>query len=514
MHTGLRAMDQRIIPSWARGACWGVNVYSPTNPRRCANQIHADFLRKFDQRVGLGEFPWGRPRRGDTTPTSVTFDKKEMERIIGALNDGPDLASTIARLEFRDLLPRGSKISWNRVSPEPMVSRHESWQRIDDAFESFERASYELARTDEKVAAMISAGVSFADPRMEQCYMHPVSSHFTVRRPDLHYQGENRVFASENDEMPGGIAELVHLDQVYGTNQWRWEKAFRWLFEEGPVLFVVSSEWSNVYFAELKWLVLGLRKAGYEAYFAAGNELAELEIGTTIRWAGNRIGTIWRQFPIFETSGPLAELVMAAAVGRVRMVPEFAHYGNKAWFSVFRRYHHWFSEHLDPKTLAILDAVLPDSHLVRGADDFPLTIGDMAIRTLASLRELDAGERNELVLKVCGANELSARSRGVLMDEDMPQQKWARWIDERIRASEPFIVQHRLSTAVVELPVRHLDARGNALNAIFKSRILVRPWSLGGEVVSAHAVAAPHTTRKVHGMVDMAVVPVDFGGVS
>jgi hypothetical protein len=42
---------------------------------------------------------------------------------------------------------------------------------------------------------------------------------------------------------------------------------------------------------------------------------------------------------------------------------------------------------------------------------------------------------------------------------------------------------------------------------LFSCRILARPWSFNGELVSVHGCAVPSYLYRVHGMVDMAVVP-------
>src|SRR3989338_9469755 len=88
----------------------------------------------------------------------------------------------------------------------------------------------------------------------------------------------------------------------------------------------------------------------------------------------SKVGTIWRQFPIFETTGVLEELVVAAQDGTVRMVPEFCSLGNKVWFSAYRRYRDFFSARIPACHRAILDELIPDSHLVCSSDSFPINI--------------------------------------------------------------------------------------------------------------------------------------------
>lgn len=528
-HSRLRSGDQKSFPLWSAGARWGIGVNRRTSS--CARQTRALFLRRFEDQLGKREFPWGQPKKKEPRPTSIQLDLPRIRSLIAGLNGpgGPDLASSIAKQEFRHRLPAGSRISWNRIVQHPIACDITRWQSVDDAFASFEWACKLLlcgvhqrgwpgCETEEvadpaivqSVREMILSGVHFADPQMQFHYLYPVADCFSVRRPDVHYQDDG-CFASENDEMPGGVAELFFVDGIYGTNQKRWQRSLDWLFGAGPVLFVVSVNWSKVYLTEFAWLVARLQELGRSAYLAVSDNLDDLQItSSAVHWKGMRIGTVWRQFPIFETEGALSELVLAAARSVVRMVPEFAHFGNKSWFSIFRQHRDWFGRYLNPRRMALLDQLLPDSHLVRGQQDFPLIVGGQKVGSLDQLCALPVELRNTLVLKVSGANEHAARSRGVFMDKDISEEDWRAWINDKIRSGTPFLVQRLMDTAVVPMPVYLLDgAEGGA--ELFRSRLLIRPWSFGGRIVSAHAVAAPHTTRKVHGMIDMAVVPCDFG---
>ena len=220
------------------------------------------------------------------------------------------------------------------------------------------------------------------------------------------------------------------------------------------------------------------------------------------------MGTIWRQFPVFETQGLLADLVRAAQEGKVRMVPEFAHFGNKSWFALFHQFEDAFRRHLTDEDFATLMELLPESHLVvHGQDCFPFTVAGFSIENLQSLRDLPKEARDLLVLKITGANNLSARSLGVLVGAAQSEDTWRVWLSERQARQQPFIVQRRFDTSVETLAV--LNTRTNAAEA-FRCRVLLRPWVVGGKLVSSHNCATPHWTTKVHGMVDMAVQPVVY----
>lgn len=278
-------------------------------------------------------------------------------------------------------------------------------------------------------------------------------------------------------------------------------------------MFLVSHEWSKCYIAEFKWLTDYLRERGYDVCILTTEpeNLRSLSVTSSgVYYQGAKIGTIWRQFPIFETEGKLARVVEFARDGVVRLIPEFAHFGNKAWFSIFRSHASFYKREMNPEMLKVLDEILPDSHLVIPQNGernttFPIVVGGIYIESLKALAMLGEEDRNNLVLKVVGANSLAARSYGVLMGKGLTSEKWRNWIDERLSYKQPFIIQRRLESGVARVPVMNTKlGRGEA----FSCRILLRPWQVGEEVVSVSACAVPANTVRVHGRVDMAVIPV------
>ena len=505
MATHSRADDVKCVPAWAHGAQWAVKIHSWCKPSGCARQLRADFLKKFESQLVQGRFPWGFPRKKESPPAHVVLP--DISEIISRLNSGPDFAAAIADTEYALELPEGSRISWLRVAPEPIGCNEVYLQKVLIALEEFERAGDRLVRSgDSETHEMLCAGVAI-EPHLKEAYLYPSTNSFSVRRPDLHYTGSG-LFASENDEMPGGFAEIVHLDNAYLLNQERWEQCFRWLTKKGLLLFIVSHEWSKCYIPEITWLVGYLRSQGYSAEILTTDCLNELSVTKgLVHYRGKRVETIWRQFPIFETRGVLADLVDAARNGVIRMVPEFAHFGNKTWFSIFRKKGEFFRKILAPETYSILNEILPDSHLVVSPESFPCRVAGITINDLGKLYGLDEEQRNSLVLKVTGANTMSSRSYGVLMGHGLAQSTWHNWIADRICTNEPFIIQRRLNTAVAQVPVKNL---GTDRAELFGCRILLRPWVVGGALVSANACAVPSNTLRVHGRVDMAVLPVVF----
>lgn len=510
MHTASRPDDQKRIPSWAWGAHWAVAVHTDRRFAVCARQVRADFLRKFESQLSQEHFPWGNPRKGERPPAQVVLPP-HTDEVVRRLNIGPNLASAIEGTKFALELPAGSRISWYRVAPRPILCDEARLSRVVTALREFERASAELLRRRPETAEAVLAGVELADDaRLPGLYLNPPTDCFSIDRPDLHYTGSG-LFASEVDEMPGGFPDLAHMDAVYELNQDRWKKCFHWLTERGLLLFIVSHEWSKGYIEVTKWFVEYLAAKGYPVHLVTTDALADLEVNADgAHFRGMPVGTIWRQFPIFETRGTLVELVAAAQTGGVRMVPEFGHFGNKVWFSLFRKNRGFFRETVPGDLFAILEEVLPDSVLIRGPQDFPATIAGAHIATFADFYALTETAREKIVVKVCGANADAARSYGVRFGDELSNDEWREWINQRVRNRQPFIAQTRLHTSIERMAVKNMKRNCGEL---FDCRILIRPWSLNGELVGADGCAVPRIFERMHGMVDMARFPVEFGQV-
>ncbi|MBI3442607.1 MAG: hypothetical protein HY007_02480 [Candidatus Sungbacteria bacterium] len=515
-----RPEDARRMPAWTYGSQWAVCVHERChNDHRefvCARQLYADFFRRFEGQLHKGSFPWGSPRKKEFGPTHVVLPQG-IHTIIRDLNSGPDLMAALADAEFAAELPSGSRISWYRVVPEPVICDRGELELVTTAMRRFEQVCDKFVRaTDTKGATnvihpVILKGVHIEDEALKQLYLFPPTDCFSIARPDLHYKGADarqKLFASENDEMPGGFPEVVHMDAVYGINQAQWQSCFDWLTSKGLLLFVVSHDWSKCYIPEMRWLVEHLRSRGYNAQMITTDSLDEVSVTSSgVSFRHESVGTIWRQFPIFETRGMLAELVKSAASGAVRMVPEFAHFGNKVWFSIFRSHAGFFRRELSPMDYAILDDVLPDSSVIDSSHSFPCTVDGIAFDRLNDLLNAPEKVRDSLVLKICGANALSARSYGVLMGHGLDLADWQEWIRAHLHDKQPIIIQRRLETGVARIPVQNLNRNAAEL---FSCRILFRPWVVNGKVISVSGCAVPSNTLRVHGRVDMAMLPVQL----
>lgn len=504
--TCLRANND--LPNWAKGCHWGMVIHSKCVgdhfERNAAEQATAHFNRNFGKNLRNRQFPWGKIRNGENPPVNIGIPARVRD-VLSRLNSGPDLAAAIAEQSCALELPTGSRISWYRVSHDPLECDLGQMLKAVNAMTAFEPACNLLAASNADVQSMLMAGVD-VDQAVRDVYLFPKSDRFSVRRPDFHFTGAANVFASENDEMPGGMAELAFLDSVYGLNTERWKSCFDWLTKEGRLLFLVSHVWSKCYVTEIRWLTQHLKGLGYDVDCMTTENMDTLTVKSDgVYDETGRIGTIWRQFPIFEARGKLVDLVLASHEGKVRMVPEFAHYGNKVWFSIFRSHSAFFRQHLDDETFQLLDQLLPESHLVRGTRDFPFTVEGTAVESAGTLCGLPADVRDGLVMKLSGANTLTARSYGVIMGHGLAQNTWREWVEERLRLGQPFIVQRRLETGTIDLPVANTSQN---VGELFRCRVLLRPWHMGGQLVSVHACAVPSSTLRVHGRVDMCVPPV------
>jgi hypothetical protein len=479
----------------------------------CAQQIRADFGRHFEHRLDKGNYPWGLKRKRESSPVRVEMPE-HTAALVDRLNSGPDMIAEMPA-EHRSRIPDGQHFSWIRVPTEPAEYDRKKLEKHLYAVAAWEIVCSHLVHKKPEVQEQLLLGVKMPndDQRLRDAYLFPKWGenpvmNWSVRRPDMHVNGDKLV-ASENDEMPGGFTDLVHIDLAYGLHADRWQHCWDWLFEEGPLLFVVSDDWSAAYIPSTRWLVEYLQSTGRQAFLVTTTELDKVELdGEGVSFDGIRIGTVWRQFPVFETEGKLAELVFAAQDGRVRMVPEFAHFGNKTWFSLFRQYEDFFRNDLSPENFSIIDQLLPRSTLVTMDGDFtPLSVDGHSVSSFEELVALGDQARSKLVLKVTGANDQAARSFGVFIGAAKPRSDWQAWLKKRKQLGEPFIVQERFETSKEKAAVFNTKTR--AMEA-FRCKVLIRPWMVGGRLISTHTCMTPHYTTVVHGMVDMAVQPLIF----
>ena len=525
-----RSRSGAPFPAWSSGAMWGVEFGTKLTDgthkggdrsigrvRHAAEQLRAWFGvhfgwidRPLDEK-GCHSFPWGPTARGEASPVRIHLPAAISETL-ARLNSGPDMIGEV-NANVRAQLPVGSRISWRRVPGEVATYPRKQMEAAVSAIAAFERACAVVVN-DPLVARELMTGVNLRGPygRLEQCYLRP---HFgdipivewSIRRPDFHVNGPDLV-SSENDEMPGGFFDLWHIDRSYGINTEAWEAVFDGLFAHGPLAFVVSDQWSQVYLTSARWMAEELRALGREVYVITTTDARELVFQDDgVYYQGARLGTVWRQFPIFETEGPFAELVFASQEGRVRMVPEFAHFGNKSWYAIFWTRHEQFRALIDPDAFVLLEKLIPHTRLILPSP----TEDERTPQAFASPTNIIHGilreDRAHLVLKLTGASDKTARSLGVLVGAAQTKEAWEAWIWERFQHADPFIIQRRFETTVEHVAV--LDTKTGGAER-FPCKVLMRPWCYKGQLISTSCAVTPHWTTKVHGMYDMAVVPVNY----
>lgn len=506
-----RSRSGEPFPSWSQGVLWGIGIgpkihegaTDRTNDRvrNIAEQMCAWFGRQFTwiTRTDRPHFPWGPTAKNEKGVVSITLPSETTD-ILARLNGGPDMAGEVNE-RVRAELPKDSRISWIRVPGAVASYPRLTMERTLRAIAAFERASAALV-DQPGLSERLLAGVDIPDrdPAIVDAYLHPrfgdqPITEWSVRRPDMHVNG-NDLVSSENDEMPGGFFDLWHVDEAYGINADGWQAAFDWLLSEGPLAIVVSDQWSQVYLSSARWMADKLCAMDRRVMVITTPEVEEMVMSEQgVFFRGERIGTVWRQFPVFETKDGLARLVMAAQEGRVRMVPEFAHFGSKTWYALFWENQHAFAARMAPEDFALLQKLVPRSRLVLSSD------------STESLFDLSDAARAQWVLKLTGASDRTARSLGVVIGLAQTKLEWEQWIRERIDRREPFIVQHRFDTSVEEVAVYNTRTKSPEL---FPCKVLMRPWMLGGRLISTSCAVTPKWTTKVHGMVDMAVVPVQY----
>ena len=504
-----RTRGRQTMPDWSAGARWGVAIGSRcqnlSRATDCASQIRASFVSHFANRTSSKWYPWGPPKQNESLPTAIRLPDDTGE-LIARLNDGPDLAASIAETSHAAELPAGSKISWFRVPPRPFTCKVGELTKLIDLTEQFEAACCSLA---DSVQDMLLTGVELLDDRLRDAYLNPPQAHLSARRLDLHV-ADDGVFASENDEMPGGFADACFLDWRYGVNQERWDECFDWLTESGKLVLLVSHERCVCYLPEMQWFVEYLRQRDFDVDLVTTDAMDELQVSDSeVTLGGSKVGSIWRLFPTYETSGKLVDIVLAAQRGLVRLVPEFGHYCAKAWYAVFRTHRQHYVEQLGEDAVCDLEVLLPDTRLVRWDEsDFPCRVAGVTIDSFHQLRHLDQEQRNQLVLKVCGDNPDASRMYGVLMGRDVPQENWFEFLDEQRQSQQPFIIQDFRATEVMTVPVANTKTGDGEA---FRCRLLARPWSVNGQLLTVPVFAIPSSSFRAHGRVDMGLAPVDLG---
>lgn len=449
------------------------------------------------------------------------------------LNGGPDFRA-IANDKYRVVLPEGWRLSYGYVSPTALVADTAKLRALTvDAFDEFERVCSTTLLADlpawHDVKHVISRGVEATDGTLRD-YLS-AGTPFSVRRLDIVVSDEGPT-VSENDEMPGGLVDAYWLDRSYGVNQERWKRALEYLTANGPLVFVVSDDWGRPYIPEVRWFVAHLREQGYAAHVLTTSEAEQLDVGARgVYMETGRVGTIYRLFPIFEAKGVLADIVRAASDGLVRLVPELASWGNKSWFAVFWQELDYFRSNLSSEVFELLCQTIPSSTVASARswfpdytfleDDFPQAVvvdGEkLEVESYDHLLALPKRRRGKLVLKAAGAHRKAARSYGVVIGrshKNSSRMQWEKAIDGLFALGAPVVMQAYSQPTTHQLPLWSVLGSGGMsspeFDPEFDSRVLLRPWSIGGELVTCTAFVSHSSVHKLHGTTRGAQVPLDL----
>lgn len=447
-----------------------------------------------------------------TVPPATGGDPRQL---FHSLNSGPNFRG-ITNARHDASLPDGWRLSFGRVAPLPLGGNTGWFHGLAvTAFNDFERACGRLltARGGQNVQGQILAGVT-TDDKTRRAYLGHTEA-FSVRRLDI-VVNQDGASVCENDEMPGGLVHAYWLDRAYGVNQGRWDQALRWLTQNGPLVFAVSTEWSAPYLHEITWFVQHLAQRGFDVHLVTSKDANRLRVGWRGAFLdGRKIATVWRLFPIFEAQGAFAPLVKAASQGKIRLVPELASWGNKAWMGVFWEQRDYFRNTMNPQAFQQLSQLAPYTRLVTQDDGFPSAIRDngglVRIDSFDALKGIPTRRRKQLVVKTAGAHNRAARSHGVVIGTSATGTRWAEALDQMAKVGAPLAVQEYRSPRRVDIPVWSVLGARPTLENPFTGKLLIRPWAIGGQLVSATAFLTVPNTTKLHGTTTGAEIPLNFG---
>ena len=415
-------------------------------------------------------------------------------------------------------LPTDWQLSFGRVSPTPLTGDTRFYQQLGYDFHAFESACARLAReAPEWTDSLLESGI--ATTNQYATHYRTWQTPFSVRRLDVVLSEGYGPIVNENDEMPGGLVHAYWLDHCYQVNQQRWAQAINWLTAPSLLVFAVSSKWSAPYIAELQWFADHLQRFGFDVALITEQDMSRIgRRGHDICLDGRPIRTVWRQFPVFEAHEAFGPLVLAAAGGQIRMVPEFASWGNKAWFGAFWTAGSIVSSLMGYEQYRRLGEALPPSTILhpRSDNSFPAQLHQMrwegnpdVYETFEALCSQQTKTIHGLVAKTAGAHNQAARSHGVVIGRSCSVRKWATELNNLAKYGAPIVLQRYAKPAALELPMVSVLDGGTIYEPAFKNRILVRPWYIGGQLVTATAFVQ-EPSSKLHGKVSGCEVPLSF----
>jgi hypothetical protein len=328
-----------------------------------------------------------------------------------------------------------------------------------------------------------------------------------VIRPDV-ILGENQLFITELDSVPGGIGLTGWLGKTYGElgdpivggphgMMEGFARAMQ--IERAPCAVVVSEE-AATYRPEMQWLG---QQVGFRVL--RPEELEPLP--------GR--ATLYRFFELFDLANVTngwALLESAAHGGTTVTPPPKPQLEEKMLFALLwmDSLRDFWREQLGEPTLSALRGMFPYTWIV---DPTPLpphaVIPQLGIHNWREMARFSQKQR-ELVLKISGFHEHAWGSRGVYVGHDLPAREWAEAIERALDsfAHHPFILQRFEKSKRVETGYYDFDADQPR---VFDGRARLCPYYfVTGDTVTLGGVLAtvcPADKKLLHGMPDAVMAP-------
>jgi len=355
-----------------------------------------------------------------------------------------------------------------------------------------------------------------------------------VIRPDI-LLTENGFSITELDSVPGGIGLTGWLNRTYanvaqasrlpGTESTTPEaskdrrdacatliggangmlRGFESIFGDAKQVHIVVSEEAATYRPEMSWLCeqLGSRFTVHDSRF---NDFADGD-------------AVYRFFELFDLANVAnsKKIFELAAERRVRLTPPPKPvFEEKMLFALLwnRNLQSFWRQELGENFFARLKKLIPYTWIV---DPTPLpphaAIPELNLTDWRQLKTLSQKER-DLILKVSGFSAHAWGARGVFLGSDLPQEDWAKAVDDAIQHFEqsPRVLQRYHKPALVE--ASWFDFAKNEVVPM-KGRARLCPYYfVSGEGDAARpqlggvlATICPADKKIIHGMTDAILVP-------
>jgi hypothetical protein len=320
-----------------------------------------------------------------------------------------------------------------------------------------------------------------------------------VIRPDV-ILTEDGFTIAELDNVPGGIGLTAWLNDVYAREGFDvlggngMDEGFRGVLDGGDI--IISREAAD-YRPEMEWMAqrLGARVADAHAL------------------PQDLHANVYRFFELFDLPcipGSM-ELLREIAEGKRRMSPPPKPWiEEKLWFALFwlRPLADFWQRELGDRHFLALQKVIPRTWLMDPQPLPPTAVyPGLDIQSWDELKKFSQRER-ELVLKISGFSELAWGSRSVRVGQDLPQEDWARSIDEALADWDrrPWILQKFHHSRVVEM-----DYEDSGRITRMKGRVRLCPYYFCGpretKLGGVLATICPADKKLLHGMRDAILAP-------